>query len=217
MKKRVGVLLLFIIIISSFAFGGCEKESGFAVCSFGANNMPNRIELNNNMIEDPGIPVRDDGAVFEGWYYALNFDEENKVDFSKEVINTGAIFAKYDKCYCFSLRYGVLGCYGVEDPYYAIDYSWDKDVYIDYFIPVGTYKVTFTNYSSAKIGSVMIYKNDEYTRKDGYRYLRQNDYTKYGEEQQIVVTENEHVFVTANTVFLFQRTDVDSKYSEYSI
>lgn len=208
---------MIVAVIIPLFLASCSNENTIIINSFGATNLPKTINAENNFVGAISTPVRDDGAVFEGWYYSINFDEKYKIDPSKTPVPNNTLDAKYDKCYCFSLRYGTLGCFGVEDEYYKLDYPDQNDTYIDYFIPAGRYNVTFTDGSSAKIGSVMIYKNDGYSRKDGYPFVRQQWFRNYGEQQEIIVNEDEHVFVTSNTVFIFQRSDVDSKYTDYQL
>ncbi len=145
----------------------------------------------------------------------MNFDSKYKVNSASDEIGSYTLFAKYDKCYSFSLRYGKLGCYGIEDAN-ATKISAD-DYYIDYFIPSGKYDITFTDYSEAKIGSIMVMANDGYTKKDGYPYLRRKDFNKVGQKETVTIAEGEHVFVTVNSVFLFQRADVNSSYISYQM
>jgi len=206
MKKLFG--FIFFVALSCILVS-CTSSKKYIVNSFGGTIDGETVEANDFSLELLGTPTRDDGAMFEDWYMSLNFDDQFKVTSETKEVESGLLFAKYDKCYCFSLRYGTLGCYGQQDPNYSA-------TFIDYFIPAGKYDVTFTDYSTAKIGSVMIMSNSGYTKKDGYPYKRQNDFKKTGEKQTIIITEDEHVFVTSNSVFLFQRSDVDSKYSTYS-
>lgn len=211
MKKILGCLCaLFVILLMT----SCSMKKEISVNSFGANNTPATIESNSEF-SNLENPVRDDGAVFEGWYSSMNFDSKYKVNSSSDSIGSYTLFAKYDKCYSFSLRYGTLGCYGVEDVN-ATKMSAD-DYYIDYFIPSGKYDITFTDYSEAKIGSIMIMSNDGYTAKDGYPYLRQKDFSKTGQKESITIADGEHVFITVNSVFLFQRADVNSSYVSYQM
>ena len=211
MKKILCTLFVFFIIM---LMSSCTLKKKIAVNSFGANNIPATIESNNDF-SNLETPVREDGAVFEGWYSSMNFDSKYKINSSSDDIGSYTLFAKYDKCYSFSLRYGTLGCYGVEDVN-AIK-LFDGDYYIDYFIPSGEYNIAFTKYSEARVGSIMIMSNDGYTAKDGYPYLRQVDYKKTGQKETVTIAEGEHVFITHDSVFLFQRTDVNSSYVTYKL
>ena len=172
-----------------------NKNFRIIINSFGSNNTPMYLEPHESL-DKLEIPTRDDGAIFEGWYYSLNFDEKFKVKNHNE-LEYVIINAKYDKCYCFSLRYNVLGCFGKEDTNG-----------INYYIPSGNYKVTFTTFSKAKSGNIMVYDKNN-------NLVRQIDYLKIGEEKNIIINEDEHVLITEDSVFEFQRVDVDYKYVEF--
>lgn len=206
-KSKILYFLLTLIFVTCLC--SCTSNKKIKINSFGANNIPSSINEIGE-ISSLQTPIRNDGSEFEGWYYSLNFDEQYKVN-SHDSGRSDCIFAKYDNCYCFSLRHGTLGCFGVKDPNYT------EDVWIDYFIPAGEYSVTFSDYSTAKIGSIMILSNNDYTVKDGYQYIKQFDYKKHGERQTITLLEDQHIFITVNSVFVFQRNDVEKNYVEYSM
>lgn len=187
------------------------KNRKIIINSFGATNVPKHLRK-HELLNDLEIPVRDDGAKFEGWYYSLNFDHQFRADICEEealVIN-----AKYDKCYCFTLRYNILGCFGKYDENIKEN---EEDYKINYFIPKGEYKVTFTDFSKAKKGVLTVLSNDKYTEGEGYQVLEQYEFDNVGKSKKITIKEGTNLSLNENSVFMFQRVDVDPKYTHYRI
>lgn len=174
-----------------------NKNTRIIVNSFGADNVPSILEPDESIDKLP-IPIREDGAKFEGWYCSLNFDEKYKIGDSNNyyyyIIN-----AKYDKCYCFSLRYGVLGCFG-----------HDNNGNIEYYLPAGSYEIKFTDFSKADKGNIKVYNKDN-------NLIKQEDFKKVGEVHLLTIKEGEYVSLSENTVFEFQRSDVNPKFIEFRL
>ena len=173
----------------------CGKNYRIVINSFGATNIPLYLERGEH-ISSLDIPIRDDGAKFLGWYYSLNFDDKFKVDESKD-LEYVIINARFDKCYCFSLRYNVLGCFGKTN-----------NEKIEYFIPSGSYKVTFTDFSNSKEGKITILNSNN-------EIIKEISFNKIKEVKNIIINEEEHVLISSDSVFEFQRNDVDSKYVNF--
>lgn len=188
------------------------RRNKIVINSFGANNTLKHLKKDQTL-KDLETPIRDDGAKFEGWYYSLNFDKQAKSDVC--VVEPLVINAKYDKCYCFSLRYNILGCFGKKDEFIK---EVDSDNYhIDYFIPKGEYRVTFTDFSKTNKASLFIRSNDNYSKEEGYPIIEKLDYNEKGKYKHITIKENEHISLSEDAVFVFQRTDVDPKYTKFRI
>jgi len=171
--------------------------SKIVINSFGAENTPKCLE-NGAPITNLPIPEREDGAKFLGWYYSLNFDEKFKAiepnKFEYIVIN-----AKYDKCYCFTLRYNVLGLFGKDTKMHGIHY----------YIPEGKYKVQMTDFSKADKGSITIYKHN--SKEEVIKF------SEIGAPHFITINNNEYLSISSDAVFLFQRADVDKKFVTFNL
>ena len=174
-----------------------NKNTRIIVNSFGADNVPSILEPDESIDKLP-IPIREDGAKFEGWYCSLNFDEKYKLGDSNNyyyyIIN-----AKYDKCYCFSLRYSVLGCFGKEN-----------NGNIEYYLPCGSYNIRFTDFSKAKKGTIKLFDSNN-------NLIKQESYKKKGEVHSFEVKEGEYVSISENTVFECQRMDVNPKFIDFRL
>lgn len=182
-----------------------NKKNKVIINSFGADNIPSHLKLTQRL-EDLEIPVRDDGAKFEGWYYSLNFDKQFRSDIC--VFEAIVINAKYDKCYCFSLRHNILGCFGKYDE--SIKEENSDDYRINYYVPKGAYRVTFTEFSKANKGILKVFNNNN-------ELIKEYDYENIGNYKHLTINENEYINLSNNSVFMFQRTDVDSKYTKFKI
>ena len=170
----------------------CNKK--IIINSFGADNVPTHLGMNKRL-EDLEIPVRDDGAKFEGWYYSLNFDKQFKSDVCE--LEPIVINAKFDKCYCFTIRYGFLGCFGKSDNYD-----------INYYIPSGEYFVKMTDFSKAESSKIEIVSDDN---------VKTVDFSEIGKGHHITIKDGDYIKTTVDSVFMFQRKDVDPKYVHYRI
>ena len=173
----------------------CGKNFRIVINSFGATNIPLYLERGESL-DILDTPVRSDGAIFEGWYYSLNFDQRFKVNEEKD-LEYVIINAKFDKCYCFSLRYSVLGCFGKE-----------IDGVINYYIPSGDYKITFTDFSNSKEGKITILD-------DNNNILREVNFNKLRESKNVIIKENEHVLISNEAVFELQRNDVNPEFVKF--
>lgn len=171
-----------------------KKDTKIIINSFGATNIPS-IANSDLDINNLPVPIREDNAQFLGWYYSLNFDEKYKVDPSKK-LEFYILNAKYDKCYCFSLRYNVLGLFGKEE-----------NSNIDYYIPKGEYKVIFTEFSNAKSGTFKVINNGN--------VIKEETYNEIGESKNITINEGDYIAISIDSVFEFKRTDVNPEFTKF--
>lgn len=150
-------------------------------------------------------PTRDDGAVFEGWYADSTFDESVRLTPGVSRVKSGSeIKAKWNKCYAFTLYDGIKGPYGQKN----------QDWY-EYYVPAGTYRVEFSSVSRAQIGKVYVCSNTGYSPSDGYPVLKTYTFNSHGSKHQISLTSDQHFWVTINSVWFCQRSDVDAKYTKW--
>ena len=165
--------------------------------SFGADNTPEYLKSDESILNLP-TPIREDGAKFLGWYYSLNFDEKYKA-IDPTNINYIVLNAKYDKCYCFTLRNGVLGPFGKETSSRGIHYH----------LPKGEYKVCMTEFTKCHKGSIKVYKN----------HLKEETlvFDEVGKEFNLSLDDKEYLAISANSVFLFQRVDVNPKFIKFNL
>ena len=111
-KFRFYAFFLLIVVLM-FSLVGCSSSQKLGVGLLGGD-LTVKPKLNENrLITDIGIPTREDGAQFQGWYTNLSFNED--VDITQPIPeNCDGIIAKWDKCYLFTLVYNRKAFYGVE-------------------------------------------------------------------------------------------------------
>ena len=198
MKRWIATLLLFLSI---FAFGSCEGSQNYLTLYYTDGSEPQKVLLTEaSMLEEqlPVLPQRADGSNFTGWYYDLAFSK--KADYY-DVFSAKSLIAGYEVNYIFALVQGTPGCYGKE-----------VDGEYEYFIPAGTYYVTMRTESEATIGGLSVFSNDGYVEGVGYTYLLKN-YKFYPKERyEVTISDNQHVYLTVNSMFLFERKNVEEKY-----
>lgn len=201
MKFKFRFLCLFLlIVVLMFSLLGCYSSQKLGVGLLGGD-LTVKPKLNENrLITDIGIPTREDGAQFQGWYTNLSFNEE--VDITQPIPeNCDGIIAKWDKCYLFTLVYNRKAFYGVE-----------RDGIIGYYIPAGTYKIQMLKDSGAQIGSILICSNSGYSYSDGYPIIKTIRFNNGEIAESVAISDDQHIEVTINSIFQFERVGVNQKY-----
>lgn len=197
--KFIGLALLMLAAIL-FITACTNSEKYVTFCTLGGNEIGAiKISDNNQISVIPENPLRDDNATFEGWYTNLSYDE--KVDFTtKSFSGNTVLYAKWDKVYLFTLVYNRQGFSGQY-----------KGGVLDFFIPAGSYNVTMMDSSTAKGGNVMVCDSNNYSATDGYS-ITQNVYFPRGATKEIIISSDNCVEITVNSVFMFERSDVNEKF-----
>ena len=191
---------ILLIIVFTMSLAGCSNAKQVGIGLLGGR-LSEEPQLNENrLITDMEIPTRDDGAQFQGWYTNLSFNEE--VDITQPIPeNSDGIIAKWDKCYLFTLVYNRKAFYGVE-----------RDGIIGYYIPAGIYKIQMLKDSGAQIGSILICSNSGYSYSDGYPIIKTIRFNNGEIAESVVISDDQHIEVTINSIFQFERVGVNQKY-----
>jgi hypothetical protein len=120
---------------------------------------------------------------------------DNKEEYEKRGIDLEILLAED-----IVLKYGEIGKYGKEEVY-------DGVKYINYYLPVGEYKVT--NLSN-KLSVVFVESNEMYKNGDGYwdnDIIKRIEFTKQNDSQNISIDEKMHITLSINSEVKFSRTD----------
>ncbi len=196
--KLYTFILLIVLLVISMA--GCYSSKQVGIGLLGGNLTTKPQLSENRIITGIENPTRDDGAQFQGWYTNLSFNE--KIDITKPIPEgCNGIIAKWDKCYLFTLVYNRSAFYGIE-----------RDGIIGYYIPAGTYKIQMLKDSGAQIGSILICSNSGYSYSDGYPIITTIHFNNGETAESITISENQHIEITVNSIFEFQRVGVNQKY-----
>ncbi|MBR2371374.1 MAG: InlB B-repeat-containing protein [Clostridia bacterium] len=189
MKK---VCLVLLLILSVSFLSACSSDDQVAFVSLNGESSVLMSTVSNGRLEEIPAPTRGDGAVFQGWYSNLSFDESYLFDKNKKVTSNTVLYAKWSKPYIFSIRYGKIGFCGEYD-----------DGEIIYAVPAGSYEIEFAENSSAKGGSILILNSSVYNPLEGYQIVETISFSSKGQKKNVLVEEGQLIQITVNSVFGF--------------